>query len=169
MLQGRLTMTSGCGTRRTEDKPGSASGITIWLRGKSSSLRDDFPRRLKGLFFPRIKLLKRAPLLVSRFGRLSTPTWNLSASKSGRRKLSLARRTNSICSRASAKSPTFSVFTKKANLSRKANPWTKRQPSFRLPRFRGERSEESLLEGLHVGDHVFNLVVVNHVFERRHQ
>jgi hypothetical protein len=24
-----------------------------------------------------------------------------------------------------AKSPTFSVFTKKANLSRKANPWTK--------------------------------------------
>ena len=60
-------MTSGCGTRRTEDKPGSASGITIWLRGKSSSLRDDFPRRLKGLFFPRIKLLKRAPLLVSRF------------------------------------------------------------------------------------------------------
>src|SRR6266850_3606981 len=56
-------MTSGCGTRRTEDKPGSASGITIWLRGKSSSLRDDFPRRLKGLFFPRIKLLKRAPLL----------------------------------------------------------------------------------------------------------
>jgi hypothetical protein len=41
-------------TRRTGDKPGSASGITIWLRGKSSSLRDDFPRRLKGLFFPRI-------------------------------------------------------------------------------------------------------------------
>jgi len=32
---------------------------------------------------------------------------------------------------------TFSVFTKKANLSKKANPWTKRQPSFRLPRFRG--------------------------------
>src|ERR1700675_1596746 len=90
-------MTSRCGTRRTEDKPGSASGITIWLHGKSSSLRDDFPRRLKGLFFPRIKLLKRAPLLVSRFGRLSTPTWNLSASKSGRRKLPLANvRTQSV-------------------------------------------------------------------------
>src|SRR5258708_17676070 len=131
-------MTSGCGTTRTEENPGSASGITIWLRGKSSSLRDDFPRRLKSLFFPRIKLLKRAPLLVSRFGRLSTPTWNLSASKA-------------------------------ADENRKANPWTKRQPSFRLPRFRGERSEESLLEGLHVGDHVFNLVVVNHVVERRHQ
>jgi hypothetical protein len=60
-------------------------------------------------------------------------------------------------------------FHPKTNLSRKANPWTKRQPSFRLPRFRGERSEESLLEGLHEGDHVFNLVVVNHVLERRHQ
>jgi len=28
-------------------------------------------------------------------------------------------------------------FTKKANLSRKAKPWTKRQPSFRLPRSAG--------------------------------
>ena len=162
-------MTSGCGTRRTEDKPGSASGITIWLRGKSSSLRDDFPRRLKGLFFPRIKLLKRAPLLVSRF-RAAVDAYleSLRIKKRSTKTIS-GRRTNSIFSRASAKSPTFSVFTKKANLSRKANPWTKRQPSFRLPRFRGERGEESLLEGLHVGDHVFNLVVVNHVVERRHQ
>jgi len=48
-------------------------------------------------------------------------------------------------------------------------PLDKKTPSFRLPRFRGERSEESLLEGLHVCDHVFNLVVVNHVLERQHQ
>ena len=156
-------MTSGCGTRRTEDKPGSASGITIWLRWGSSSLRDDFPRRLKGLFFPRIKLLKRAPLLVSRFGRLSTPTWNLSASKSGRRKLSLARRTNSICSRASAKTSYIfgfqqkkQAFPEKQTLGQKANRHSV------CPASAGERSEESLLEGLHVGDHVLNVVVVNH-------
>jgi hypothetical protein len=59
----------------------------------------------QGLSFPRIKQLKETPLLVSQFVLLLKPIWNLSASKSGRRNLALAKPTNSVGSRAPARSP----------------------------------------------------------------
>jgi hypothetical protein len=162
-------MTSGCGTRRTEDKPGSASGITIWLRGKSSSLRDDFPAKAQGFILPEDQASEKGSASrVTIRAAVDAYLESLRIKKRPAKTISGKTYELNLFTGFCKKSYIFGFHQKSKSFQRR-KPWTKRQPSFRLPRFRGERSEESLLEGLHVGDHVFNLVVVNHVLERRHQ
>src|SRR5215468_2027739 len=54
----------GYGTRTMESNHGSALGITIWLRGRSSSWRDASQPKHRGSSFPRIILLQRPPILA---------------------------------------------------------------------------------------------------------